>query len=206
MFKTTPKITYFDLPDHKGRAEPIRLCLEDAGVKYDMHLIPLDWPTWFERKDKLKAEGYAIATLPFMELEGRRYSQVNPILRHICGRLGQYLGGDLEENYKVDEAADLCLDWFTSRITAAVTGKEAQERHIENKRHHFLSAAEKLLSVTSGPYLLGEKITYADFLLFHNARDEYTAPNLVEYPHIHALGVALADRPNIRKYRPDLME
>jgi hypothetical protein len=36
---------------------------------------------------------------------------------------GQYLGGDLEENYKVDEAADLCLDWFTSRITAAVTGK-----------------------------------------------------------------------------------
>jgi hypothetical protein len=30
------------------------------------------------------------------------------------------------------------------------------------------------------------QITFADFLLFQNARDEYTAPKLVDYPHILA--------------------
>jgi hypothetical protein len=50
------------------------------------------------------------------------------------------------------------------------------------------------------------QITFADFLLFQNARDEYTAPKLVDYPHILALGKALVQRPNIQKYRPDLLD
>jgi hypothetical protein len=36
---------------------------------------------------------------------------------------GQYLGGDIEEEYKVNEAADICSDWYTARITAAVTSQ-----------------------------------------------------------------------------------
>ncbi|CAO3685857.1 unnamed protein product [Umbelopsis vinacea] len=205
MFKSTPKITYFALPNHIGRAEPILLCLQDAGVKYELDLIPLDWSTWPSCKADLIAKGYPSGTLPVMELEGRQYSQVHPILRYICGRLSQYLGGDIEEEYKVNEAADICSDWYTARITAAVTSQDARERHIQTKRHHFLAAAEALLSQTSGPYLLGDKITYADFLLFSNARDEYTAAKLVEYPHIHSLGNALAKRTNVRQYRPELM-
>lgn len=207
MFQSAPTITYFTLPKkHAGRVEPIRLCLEDAGIQYKLEEIPLDWTTWPKHKADLMSKGYACGTLPIMDLEGRKYSQTNAILTYLCRRLGKYLGNDIEEQYKVNQAADLCADWYTARIIAFVSGKDTYFQHIEGKGRHFLSVADALLSETAGPYLLGDKITFADFLLFQNARDEYTAPKLVDYPHIHALGKALVQRPNIQKYRPDLLD
>jgi hypothetical protein len=64
-----------------GRAKPILFCSQDAGVKYELDLIPLDWSTWPGCKADLIAKGYPIDTLPVMELEGRQYSQIHPILR-----------------------------------------------------------------------------------------------------------------------------
>lgn len=71
-----------------GRVEPIRLCLEDAGIQYKLEEIPLDWTTWPKHKADLMSKGYACGTLPIMDLEGRKYSQTNAILTYLCRRLG----------------------------------------------------------------------------------------------------------------------
>lgn len=102
-----------------------------------------------------------------------------PFTRCINCEAGKYLGNDIEEQYKVNQAADLCADWYTARIIAFVSGKvidnnrlenkciltklilvnqDTYFQHIEGKGRHFLSVADALLSETAGPYLLGDKV------------------------------------------------
>jgi glutathione S-transferase len=124
--------------------------LEDAGIKYNFEEITLDWTTWPKHKSEIMSNGFRCGTLPIMELEGRKYSQTNAILMYLCSRLGQYLiydmyslsqyidqyvgkylGDDIEEQYKVNQAADLCADWYTARIIAFVSGKVSYSQQAE---------------------------------------------------------------------------
>ena len=55
-----------------------------------------------------------------------------------------------------------------------------------------------------GPYILGQKISYADFVLYQICHDEKLTQNgqagLKEYPRLAQLADAMESRPNIKSF------
>ena len=102
----TPKIYYFGF---YGRAEPIRMIMEVAGVKYD------DVRMSFEQFGALKQSG-ALPTgqVPlYVDESGRQFNQTGAIMIMLARKHGLY-SNDAEECYINDWAIDTMADLMTS--------------------------------------------------------------------------------------------
>ncbi|RKP10762.1 hypothetical protein THASP1DRAFT_4322, partial [Thamnocephalis sphaerospora] len=149
-----------------GRRGPVHFLLEDAGLDYELRLHKME--NWKELKGEfIASKQMQLAVLPAIELEGKTYVGTLPILRYLSQRLGKYAGKTAEDAYLVDAFSDMVNDWSVAAFRY-VFGKD--EDH--NKRYpnellpKYLDSAERFLSLNEqGPYLLGEGISYADFIL-----------------------------------------
>ena len=80
--------------------------------------------------------------------------------------------------------------------------------HKKGTRVDFLKGMNQHLSSnklsTSGPYVVGEKITYADLVIYQICHDEELVQNggagLKEYPRLATLVGAVENRPNVKKF------
>ena len=99
------KLTYFGA---YGRAEPIRMLFDHAGVKYENNMIG------FPELASLKETGYLeFGQVPILEWkDGTVMSQSNAILR-ACGiEFGYYPLGDMEKMWICDSTLDALYDVF----------------------------------------------------------------------------------------------
>ncbi|RKP08850.1 hypothetical protein THASP1DRAFT_3287, partial [Thamnocephalis sphaerospora] len=146
------------------RRGPIQLLLEDASVAYELHNY--SYEKWLGgEKAKYIASGKSpYGVLPVVELEGKSYTHLLPILRHLSRHLGKYTGHTADEEYLVDVYADLINDWFTSFAQFTFIEKGSSEQSTPHFVPKFLQACEYYLSVNEqGPYLLGDELSYGDF-------------------------------------------
>jgi glutathione S-transferase len=74
------------------------------------------------------------------------------------------------------------------------------KKHQETELSNWLSVAESYYGVNEGPYALGEKITYADMLVYHMISDEGATENLADYPNLQKFVSDFEARPNIAPY------
>lgn len=183
-----------------GRGEFIRLLLEDAGI--DFEYIKYNAAEWKEVKQQLVADKIRGPTMPYILVNGEYYGKTVPIMRFISRKLGKYEGRNDQENQLLDAYSDAIMDW-AFRWAMASFGDVTEEQKQTYKDTHAANAYksfEEILSDTEGPYLLGENISYADFVLYHMMEDDGSAIDAATQPHLSAFVQAVESRPNMKKY------
>ncbi|KAI8062831.1 glutathione S-transferase [Gilbertella persicaria] len=200
------KLYYFGELNGKttfGRGEYIRLFLKDAGV--DFEYVRCSFEEWGAQKQKLSAQGVLKPTMPYITIDGKYYGKTAPIMRFISKKLGKYQGKDEDEAQLVDAYADSLLDDIFRWVAASFGGIEQLTKKYNNTdRPQSLQSYEQVLGGNQGPYLLGEEVSYADFLLYHYLEDDgfvFEASDLKStHPHLATFIEAIQSRPNLKKY------
>ncbi|KAI7362246.1 hypothetical protein KC354_g7444 [Hortaea werneckii] len=202
-----PTIHYLDFMS-RGRGQVVRLFWIDAGIAFDD--VRYNNDEYPEYKRTKIAEMNPNATIPVVELNGRILVQSYAMLRHFARLLGKYEGESEEEKYWADAMCDLTIDWRSAFVNAFFQPNKDVEypRHMAEKRPQFLQALEQHLSSNSmsasGPYVLGNKITYADLVIYQVCHDEQLTQDgragLKGYPRLAKLADAVEGRENVRKF------
>ncbi|KAI8967885.1 glutathione S-transferase [Mycotypha africana] len=182
-----------------GRGEYVRLLLIDAGL--DFKYVRHTFDEWKVLKQQLiEQQNAGIPTMPFMYIDGKYYSKTVPLMRFIARKLGQYEGKDDDENQLLDAYSDMIMDWATAWAIATFRGTDEQrENYKTTTSPEKYETWETILSNKKGPYVLGERITYVDFLLFHVLEDDDHVDAL-KHPNLSKFVEAMKNRPNLKPY------
>ncbi|KAI9475970.1 MAG: glutathione S-transferase [Benjaminiella poitrasii] len=193
--------TLFDHPTY-GRAEAIRLLLEDAGLKYEYNRISFgDWP---KTKQNLIENDSRFPTLPYVTTKnGKLYGTTVACMRAISKSLNKYYPDNAEEQYLADAYSDLSLDWMNKFLSVKLFGQDeaAKKDYVDNFLPAQLVNWNKILTDKGGPYLLGAEISYSDFFLYHMLENDVDAKvDAKKFPHIATFVDTFRNRPTLRKY------
>jgi len=158
------KLSYWD---SRGTVQPIRLLLRYVGEKYveDNKQEGPDpvksYAKWYEEKVTLDMP---FPNLPYYIDGDLKLSQSMAILRHVARKYN--LDGDtLEEKARVDVVSEEILDIKRPllMICFAQNFDELRPKYLETLPKKLKAISSYLGSKT---YIVGEKLTYADFLLY----------------------------------------
>ncbi|KAJ5898769.1 hypothetical protein N7495_003513 [Penicillium taxi] len=182
-----------------GRGEVVKLFMKDAGIDFTEDRFPWD-KTWPQKSKALQNQGLTrTGKVPVLEYQGLILSQHIPILRYISRDLGSYDGETNREKYVVDSVADIYIDWRSQWVANLGTKTDQYKDEVVPEYYRVLAL---YYSDNSGPYLLGDKITYADFAVYQsidNDRRTGTLPTSLPKSLIN-LQEAIENRPNIAGY------
>ncbi|PNP45146.1 hypothetical protein TGAM01_v206745 [Trichoderma gamsii] len=148
-----------------GRGEVVNLFLKDAGIEYQDIRYPSD-DTWPQTSDELKRKGLTrTGKVPAVEYKGVVLNQHIPTLRYIARDLGRYDGETNWEKFIVDAVSDVYIDWRFKWIQNL--GTKTDEYKDTFVPSYYDTIAQYYAEI-DGPYLLGDKITYADFAVYQS--------------------------------------
>ncbi|KAI8150065.1 hypothetical protein BJV82DRAFT_528810 [Fennellomyces sp. T-0311] len=202
---TTPlELYYLNLNRIFGFGEPIKLLLEDAQVPHEYHQI--NWEEMCEFKPKLIESGNPFGTVPVVDFgDGQFHGSSVPLMRLLCKKLGKYGANNDQDEYFLDCAADFSTDWH---LTAGKTlfsrdDPANRENYLNNSAEKHYSRFNRVYGLRGGPYILGNEITYVDFLVYHiidsDARNG-CGQLLEKYSHLSHLVETFKQRPNLKDY------
>ncbi|GAB1192540.1 hypothetical protein APSETT444_001732 [Aspergillus pseudonomiae] len=193
-----PTLHYLDIGS-LGRGEVVRLFLHDAGVEFNDVRYPYD-DTWPAASAELKQKGLSVTgKVPVLEYEGQILTQHLPILRYLARELGEYDGNTSLEKYLLDAVADVYTDWRAQWVSnlGNVTDKFKNE-YVPN----YYNVLATFYAQKEGPYLLGERITYTDFVVYQSIDNDSqigTLPASLPEP-LTRLRAAFEARPRVAPY------
>ncbi|KAI7857746.1 glutathione S-transferase [Circinella umbellata] len=192
------KLTYFNFGT-LGIGEPIKLLLQDSGTSHEYIRVEMD--EWPKGKTEFIEKGLIFGTLPFVELDGKYLGGCIPLMRLLSKKLGgKYQGSTDEEEYLVDMVADFCIDW-RGDVNRAMFSKDMREKYITEQKAQHQERFERAYGLNDGPYLLGQNISYADFVVYHNlVNDGQRTQGLEQYPNLAKFIKAFEERPNLKEY------
>ncbi|ORZ10085.1 class gamma glutathione S-transferase 2 [Absidia repens] len=213
MTLTNVTLHYFNFktkPSTAGFGENLNLLLKDAGV--DFKYVRFDYWNWHQdRVDFAKNKNIPHLTLPLVEIDGVSYNKTVPTMRFLSKKLGKYTGDNDEEEYRLDAVADIVRDHFGSYIELFVsTDQEKLKEHFENDTKKYLAAYNNIYGENDGAYILGDEISYADFLVYHILdEDNYALRDhfeLIEkdYPNVARFIKTFIQRPKLADYLASL--
>ncbi|EEA26764.1 hypothetical protein TMatcc_004946 [Talaromyces marneffei ATCC 18224] len=159
-----PVLHYLDIGS-LGRGEVIRLFLKDAGIDFEDTRYPFN-DSWKDTKAELQKKGISrTGKVPVLEYKGIYLSQHIPILRYLARELKAYDGATSLEKHLVDVVADLYIDWRAQWVANL-------EKLSDSYKNEILPDHYKTLAYyygkNGGPFLLGDRVTYADFAVFQS--------------------------------------
>jgi glutathione S-transferase len=190
-----PLLTYFAV---RGRAEVVRVMLEDVGVEYDERRITMEeWPT-------------VKPTLMFGQLPTYRdgdvfIDQSHAIYRYLARKHDLY-GDDEHGRIRCDIVEEAFVDAQNNIGTFCWRPDFAQARagYEETQLPALMEKLQKLfdLNRSGSGWWVGERISYVDFLAWHFL--EYVRAlspmNLHRFERLKAAKLKLESRPRIAAY------
>ncbi|KAJ5332165.1 Glutathione S-transferase/chloride channel [Penicillium brevicompactum] len=196
---TSPPTIYHYLDIGRlGRGEVVNLFLKDTGIDFKDVRYPYD-NTWPDTSKKLRQSGLTrTGQLPALEYGGSVITQHIPILRYLSRELGAYDGTTNWEKYLVDAVSDIYVDWRSQWVAILKGVTEAYRNYVPT----YYDLLAQYYSDVDGPYLLGDKITYADFAVYQSIDNDKRTGTLPETlsPALTRLVGAIETRPNISTY------
>jgi len=189
-----PVLGYWTL---RGRGEPIRNLLHFADVKFeDKHYTGME--EWGKDKEAL---GLDFPNLPYYIDGDRKITETTAIMSYLARKYK--LDGGCEDNrIRVDMATSIILDALTPQVTLCYNPEFATAKKT------FLEGADKLIAkmtslLQKGPFILGEKVCSADFLLLETVERYVTLiPDLLDsHPELKEFHKKITELPAIAKYR-----
>ncbi|KAM4061123.1 glutathione S-transferase [Hirsutella rhossiliensis] len=193
-----PVLHYLDIGS-LGRGEVVRLFLVDAGIEFQDKRYAFD-DTWSSTSADLESKGVSRTGLvPVLEYNGVYLSQHMPMLRFLARELGSYDGESSADKYLVDTVADIYIDWRAEWVSNLKTVTDQYKNKVAPEYYNLVA---KYYKERDGPFLLGNKITYADFAIYQSIDNDEkigTLPgNLPD--SILALKKAMEARPKVAAY------
>ena len=145
-----------------GRAEPTRMLLNHAGVKFEDEAVNFaDWPA--------KKATMPTGQMPvWIDEEGNQLSQSISILNALArehGYVPKGLLGNWANAWVSDTIADFGAKGHFSNIMKAEVPEENLKKWVEDTTA-FLATIEKHLAKWQWKYLAGENLTASDFHLY----------------------------------------
>lgn len=160
----TPTIIYFPIP-HRGLAEILRLFLTDAGIEFNDQ--PFQREKWPSLKQSIIESGQnPLGSVPLVKIGDKSYHAVSPTIKHWAKKIGKYLPRGDDEEYFVDQIIDAIADWRANTRVMFGTDEAAKDVYKKDTLPKFVKAFDVFYGKHSGPYLLGQEITYADFTVY----------------------------------------
>ncbi|EGR45740.1 uncharacterized protein TRIREDRAFT_5330 [Trichoderma reesei QM6a] len=196
--ESIPTLHYLDI-GRLGRGEVVRLFLRDAGIEFNDVRHPYD-DTWPATSAKLKEQGITrTGKVPALLINGLVLNQHISILRYLARDLGSYDGETNYEKFQVDAVADVYNDWRTQWVASL---KGVTDEYRNKIVPEYYNVIAQYYSANNGPYLLGDRITYADFAVYQSIdNDERTGTLPAELPEaVQKFREAFESRPNISAY------
>jgi len=169
------KLTYFDI---RGLAETTRLLFVASGTAYEDKRLPISMTTpgdfstvVREEFNALKEAGeldVALGKVPVLEVDGVKIGQSKAIERFVAKSTGMLGGSDLE-------AAQIdCLACHIMDIKDAYKeAKKGEDKEAVMKKWfgetlpEWLAKVDKSLPSATGPWLVGDKMSYADVSYYY---------------------------------------
>lgn len=198
-----PELTYFDI---RGRAECIRLLLEEVGVAYDDRQVTN--AEWQDMKPRTP-----FGQLPMVRIGHVELVQTQAIMRHLARAHG--LCGESEaDRTRCDTAVEAIRD-ADNHLGAVVWRPGFEENRnsiIENELPERLVPLERFFAgnSTDAPFWAGTSLTFADIIAFDYLENtEALFPGaLSATKKLVAFRDQIAQRPKIEAYlqsgrRPD---
>ncbi|CAG1974793.1 hypothetical protein QX201_010104 [Fusarium graminearum] len=183
-----------------GRGEPIKLFMKDAGIDFEERLYARD-NTWPETKEKLIKQGITRnGQVPCLEYKGHAMTGHVPILRYLSRDLGRYEGQSNEDKYLTDLVSDIYVDWRAQWVRNLKEGPRTEYKDTAAPQYYDLIG--KYYADREGPYLLGNEISYTDFLVYvsidNDTRTKTIPENLPE--SLVKFKAAFEARPKLVEY------
>jgi len=203
MSNTKPLFTleYFG---SRGRAEYIRLVLEEAGQgeKYEYKVI--ERPQWDSVKQNM--DNYPFRQVPrLVDVElNLNLVQGNATCRHLARKFNLY-GATIEEQAKADMFADAAEDLRIVYYRAIYNRNGDFNEGVKNITPEIKGMFEELeyqLKKNGHKYFVSDNVTYADFLLFEmvDIMPKLIPGILDAFPLLRDFHARVESRPNIAAY------
>lgn len=161
---TTYRLTYFDIDG--GRAEPVRIALNAAGIDFEDRRIS------FEEFGQIRND-LRFTCIPVLEIDGQQLTQSNAMLRY-AGRLANLYPTDPIQAFYCDEILGAGED-VTNQIvrTFGRKGDElraAREKLVSGRLTIMLDGLEALLLRGGGKFFADDRLTIADLKASETSR------------------------------------
>jgi len=190
------KLTYFNA---RGRAEPARLILAQAGIEYED--IRIEREEWAALKPKIP-----MGQLPCMEVEGKTICQSMAIARYCASRYG-LTGNNALEAALADQAVDAVNDLITELVKVMHQPEEAKKAELakvfkDEKLPVWLTMMETVLKKQGGKHFTGSSLSWADIIVFHivsSLKDRWS-PDMSSHPCLSSLVTMVGSLPNIKAW------
>ncbi|CAL8128189.1 unnamed protein product [Orchesella dallaii] len=203
---STPKykVIYFNF---MWLAEPTRLLL--SYVKEDFEDVRLDWDEWEKPDSKItNKDDYPYRKLPALEdtENGLILGQSFTIVRYL-GRKYKLVGKTEVEAAKCDEYADVLKDML--KEIEVMDDKDEKTKSVmktnflEKTVPRYFSVIESNLKKNGGKFLVGNSITWIDFLLAQMAQNfsNYLETDVIaNYPTIKGHQQQIFEIPEIKAW------
>ncbi|KAI9264908.1 hypothetical protein BDA99DRAFT_507220 [Phascolomyces articulosus] len=200
------KLYYFNYNLTDGVGEPIKLLLEDSQVRHQYIQIERTPDTWDNSfREELIASDKPYDCLPFIETQdGERYFCSGPILRFLSKKLGLLDGLSDKDVQFLDSVENLAFDFYISlaeHTVRPIVTEENRKKYITLGCRRHAARMERLYSIHDGPYALGSKVSYPDYVVYHTLYELRPILDVnKEFPNLAKLVDAIEKRPNIKEY------
>ncbi|EIT81621.1 hypothetical protein AO1008_02452 [Aspergillus oryzae 100-8] len=104
-------------------------------------------------------------TLHYLDIGSLGRGEHLAILRYLARELGEYDGNTSLEKYFLDAVADVYNDW---RIQWVNNLGNVTDKFRNEVVPNYYNVLARFYAQQEGPYLLGERITYTDFLVYQS--------------------------------------
>ncbi|XP_002733918.1 putative glutathione S-transferase 6 [Saccoglossus kowalevskii] len=198
------------------RAEPIRLLLHYGGIKFEDKRYTME--QWMEMTKKGEFRG-PFGVLPYVEYNGEILGQSIAILRFAARSVGAF-GENAVETAQADSIADTVTELVEPLSGLLLMKPDDMEEQLKTLYAATIVTSMKMLenqiSTTNDGktgYLVGKKITHADFMVFNimeTIEKTYQKDDLdiyAEFPLLKGHRDLIKNLPQLQKYlnsRPDL--
>ena len=156
------KLYYFDI---FGKADAIRMTLDAAKVPFEDVRINHEQLATMKEAGKLE-----FGQVPALEVGGHMYTQSMSIVRMLGKQYGFYTD-DAVTGWEIDSAIDACQDiqnayYKFSFESDAERKKAGQEAFLKTQFPAWTAVMDKRIASNTSPhYIVGNKITIADFVV-----------------------------------------
>ncbi|KAI1887311.1 hypothetical protein AGOR_G00188990 [Albula goreensis] len=186
-------ITYFAV---RGRCGAMRIMLSDQGQ--DWKEVVMSFDEWMKGDLKSKC---VFGQLPKFEDGDLVLFQSNAIVRHLGRKHGAY-GKDDNEASRIDMlcdgAEDMRIKYYRLIYQEYETGKDQYIKELPDQ----LSKFEAVLACNKTGFLVGDKISIADYNLFEVLLNHQVLCSscLDSFPNLKSFVAKMSDRPKIKTY------
>lgn len=187
-----PKISYFGVC---GRAEFIKMMMEEAGEKYKFHEVP------FGKHQAEMGDKLPFGQLPLYEENGFMLAQTGTILRFLARKYNM-MPFDMYDAARCEMVVDGCLDFMGKYFACSIYKTMAPQMYMKECNTWAGYFERLMMQCCQGKKFVCERFSYADCCLFQclDVMETSCPGTLCNFPALQGFYNRMMQRPNIRAF------